>query len=384
MNDVRGLPTRFAPAERALPDELGHQVQLFSAGSTPRILLDSVPNVVMVLNKNRQMVYCNRLLLQLLGVPDGCRLYGLRPGELLNCIHSDETESGCGTTEFCSQCGAVRAILASQQGRPTVSECRILRKPDQSPQALDLRVWATPLEYEGELFTIFAVNDIEDEKRRLALERIFFHDLLNSAAVVLGATELIPAADAESLSEAATLAQQAARRIVEEIEAQKNLLAAENNELDVQLDAVRSLAFLQNVARTFAVHPVASGRLIRVADAAEDITFISDAALLGRVIGNMVKNALEASAPGETVTLGCRAAGDKVQFWVHNPGVIPREAQLQIFQRSFSTKGPGRGLGTYSMKLLSELYLHGSVYFESTPAEGTRFVAEYPSGYTRI
>lgn len=370
--------TYFAPAERALPDELEHQVQLFSEGSTPRILLDAVPNVVMVLNKNRQMVYCNRSLLQLLGAPEGCRLYGLRPGELLNCLHSDETEGGCGTTEFCSQCGAVRAILVSQQGRPTVSECRILRKADQSPQALDLRVWATPLEYAGELFTIFAVNDIGDEKRRAALERIFFHDLLNSAAVVLGATELIPSADAQSLPEVAMLAQQAAQRIVEEIEAQKNLLAAENNELAVCLEAVRSLSFLQNITRMFTAHPAASGRLIRVADDAEDVTFTSDEALLGRVIGNMVKNALEASAPGETVTLGCRAANGKVQFWVHNPGVIPREAQLQIFQRSFSTKGRGRGLGTYSMKLLTERYLRGNVWFESTPESGTRFVAEYP------
>ena len=34
----------------------------------------------------------------------------------------------------------------------------------------------------------------------------------------------------------------------------------------------------------------------------------------------------------------------------------------RIFQRSFSTKAErGRGLGTYSMKLLGEGYLHGRV-----------------------
>ena len=55
-----------------------------------------------------------------------------------------------------------------------------------------------------------------------------------------------------------------------------------------------------------------------------------------------------------------------------------REVQLQVFQRSFSTKGTDRGLGTYSMKLLSERYLHGSVSFTSTPEEGTIFRARYP------
>ena len=52
--------------------------------------------------------------------------------------------------------------------------------------------------------------------------------------------------------------------------------------------------------------------------------------------------------------------------------------RLQIFQRSFSTKGAGRGLGTYSVKLLSERYLKGAVGFRSTHAEGTRFFARYP------
>ncbi|MCC7353132.1 MAG: ATP-binding protein, partial [Anaerolineae bacterium] len=104
----------------------------------------------------------------------------------------------------------------------------------------------------------------------------------------------------------------------------------------------------------------------------------SDPILLGRVIGNMVKNALEAIEPGQAITLGCRIIGEGVEFWVHNPGFMPPSVQLQLFQRSFSTKGKGRGLGTYSMKLLSERYLHGSVSFTSSLETGTTFVGRYP------
>ncbi|MCP4426270.1 MAG: ATP-binding protein, partial [Chloroflexi bacterium] len=57
---------------------------------------------------------------------------------------------------------------------------------------------------------------------------------------------------------------------------------------------------------------------------------------------------------------------------------MPRDVQLQVFQRSFSTKGSGRGLGTYSMKLLSERYLDGRVSFQSSLAEGTIFIGMYP------
>ena len=62
-----------------------------------------------------------------------------------------------------------------------------------------------------------------------------------------------------------------------------------------------------------------------------------------------------------------------VTFWVHNPGFMPREVQLQLFKRSFTTKGAGRGLGTYSMKLLTERYLKGQISFTSTEADGTTF-----------
>ncbi len=108
------------------------------------------------------------------------------------------------------------------------------------------------------------------------------------------------------------------------------------------------------------------------------VQFESDPVLLGRVLGNMVKNALEASSYGETIALGCRREDGEVTFWVSNRSYMPEAVRLQVFNRSFSTKTPGRGLGTYSMKYLSEKYLGGKVSFSSTEAEGTTFMARYP------
>ena len=106
---------------------------------------------------------------------------------------------------------------------------------------------------------------------------------------------------------------------------------------------------------TYLKHPACEGKTIRAATACDPISFFSDFPLLLRVLGNLVKNALEASRVDRVVTLGCRGlSSEKVEFFVHNDGEIPRTAQLQIFNRSFSTKGSGRGLGTYSVKLLTE------------------------------
>jgi sensor histidine kinase regulating citrate/malate metabolism len=92
----------------------------------------------------------------------------------------------------------------------------------------------------------------------------------------------------------------------------------------------------------------------------------------------MLKNAIEATSLGGTITVGVVDSGDEIEFWMNNPGEMPRQVQLQVFQRSFSTKGRGRGLGTYSMRLLTERYLGGRVTFSSSAIEGVTFRAVYP------
>ena len=53
--------------------------------------------------------------------------------------------------------------------------------------------------------------------------------------------------------------------------------------------------------------------------------------------------------------------------------------KLQVFRRSFSTKpGTGRGVGTYSARLLTERYLRGTLRFHSDEGEGTTFTSRYP------
>ena len=123
---------------------------------------------------------------------------------------------------------------------------------------------------------------------------------------------------------------------------------------------------------------IAKGKYLQISENSLDFSMCSNRTLLNRVINNMLKNAIEGSNPGETITMGCERHDLKVTFWIHNNGFILPDDQLQVFQRSFSTKGMGRGLGTYSMKLLTEKYLGGKVYFNSSENKGTTFFAEFP------
>lgn len=371
------IPTRFASAERAVDAELRRQFAYFSDETLTRHLLGAIPGFIAILNNHRQIVYANHALQLLLGVDAMEKLGGLRPGEALDCIHARRTEGGCGTSENCSTCGAVLSILAGLAGKRDVLECRITRCVQGRMESMDLKVHAVPLDYRDERFTIFAVSDISHEKRRVVLESLFFHDILNIAGSIKGFAELLRDYDPVDKEGIFALIHSAAERVVDEIQAQRTVAAAENKELRVYPETIRSSEMLRQLVEIYRRHEVAENRQLVLEPDAADVVLVSDRTLLGRVLGNMIKNALEASPTGETVTVSCRQVDGRIEFCVHNPAVIPQQTQLQIFQRSFSTKGCGRGLGTYSMRLLSG-YLQGEVSFTSDEGGGTVFRASYP------
>ena len=373
------LPTAFAPAERATPEELAVQQAIFARSRFLADLMRGVPESFVILNSQRQIVFANESVFEQVGSDAATPLLGMRPGEALGCIHASESDGGCGTTEFCRECGAARAILRGLGGSKAVQECRIIRR---SGDALDLRVTATPVTLEDQQFVLFALSDISHEKRRRVLERLFFHDILNTAGGMLGIAEILRDASSEELEELKGLVLELSERLVDEIRAQQVLAAAEGGDLAVSPRSIDVQRLLDETVEVYAHHEAAQRRFLHVDPLAEPLQFTNDYNLARRVVGNMVKNALEATPVGGTVTLAAARCGDEVQISVHNPQEMPRSVQLQIFQRSFSTKGAGRGLGTYSIKLFSERFMHGRVYFTSAPVAGTTFTAAYPVAWS--
>ncbi len=367
--------TKFLPADRNTNSEIQLQSKCFAEIPFLKQIIDSIPDIIMILNQQRQIVFANQALLEYPELNTET-VFGFRPGETLGCIHADKTKGGCGTTEFCKTCGASKSIISSRKGKPDIQECRITRKENLG--SLDLRVKASPLTVHDENFTIFVITDISHEKRRRALERIFFHDILNIAGAVKGFSDLMATGFAENRDEYAEMINRSIDMLIGEINAQRDLTAAENNELSVHPVQINSAELLQEVAGFYEHHKAAHRRHLQIDDNVQEIVFANDKTLLSRVLGNMVKNALEASNPGETVTLGCEKYDEKIRFWIHNPGIMANDVQLQVFQRSFSTKSSDRGLGTYGMKLLTERYLKGSVSFFSSEEKGTIFRACYP------
>jgi signal transduction histidine kinase len=370
------LETEFAPAERVSEKTIEKQFKFVRGQAFFREVLDLSPDPLMVLNKERQTVYANQVADKQYSWLKTDVALGHRPGEIWGCEYA-AGGGGCGTKKNCRNCGAVQAVLRSQKGKNDMQECRITRVDGD---ALDLRVWTTPLRLEEEQFTVLFIKDISDEKRRRVLERIFFHDINNIATGFQAFNHFFKEeSDPEEIKQLRSLASKLTQELVEEIGIQQAITSAENFELAVNPSTIDAHELLEEVVEIYKNHRAADQRQLKIGTGSESLSLQSDKTLLRRVLSNLVKNALEASDPGETVTIACRRSGDGVAFSVHNPKDMPENIQSQIFKRSFSTKGKGRGLGTYSVRLLSERYLGGKVSFDSSPEDGTTFTVWYPT-----
>jgi len=267
---------------------------------------------------------------------------------------------------------------SQRSGTHDTQECRIQRLVNKETAALDLRVSATPLTVDGESFTVFAMRDTTDEKRRQVLEQLFFHDALNSVAGLRAVLDMWPGSGDDTVRELGRLAREYAYELAEAIHSQRDLAAAERGDLRVHLEVISASELLHRVTELYQPSAAAEGKRIASSVTGGRDVFQSDRALLTRVLGNLIKNAIEGSVRGQTVTVTFHN-DDAPTFTVHNDSVMPEAAQAQVFQRSFSTKGgAGRGVGTYSVKLLAENYLRGTVAFRSTSAEGTTFIVRLP------
>jgi len=221
---------------------------------------------------------------------------------------------------FCQECGAAKAILSSLAGHKSLEECHLTRFVNCVPEALDMLVYATPFAYNSEQYSIFSIADISHEKRRRALERIFFHDIINTAGGLQGLVSLLKMTAPQEMAPEMQLMEGGLVALMEEINAQKELASAETGELAVTYELIKTSDLLNRVVELYENHPAAAKRHIIIDPSMAFIEFRSDSTLLRRVMGNLVKNALEASKPGETITIGCQKAEKVVRFWVSNPG----------------------------------------------------------------
>ena len=373
------MDTLFAPAERATSEQLAYEIELVGGSQVLTMLLQSVGGLVAVVNELRQVLAVNTLFLNLLGITNPDKVLGLRPGEVIQCIHAHEKPSGCGTTKYCTTCGAAIAMVTSAATHTTDQRiCTLSIMHNGIPSDMVLEVRAHPLQIKDEWFILLFLRDITREERYAALERTFFHDISNTVNMLIGTSDLLSNEFPGKLS---NMINRISLRLVNEITLQRCLTRNHGAEYTPFLKLCLLENLFDDLESAVNGHPSAQGKCVEIERAEAHSTISTDHTLCMRVLNNMVINALEASAENECVRVWVTRESTGVTFHVWNSGYIREEIAVKVFQRYFSTKGSsGRGIGTYSMRLFGEEYLGGKVDFSTSESGGTEFRLSLPQG----
>ncbi len=407
-------PTGMPVVDNRVADntELERQVRIIRENRLIATLLNAADLMLMILNRNRQIVFASEKFLLMVGLEDDRLVTGLRPGNAIHCIHSEEDPSGCGGSEACRHCAALRIVQQAIDGGQTLTdEATLLFHSQGRDNALNILEHVVPADLYGEDCFIVTMVDISDSLHRKWLEKLFFHDILNKVGALSNYMKIMrrEAPDPGPLDKDLAFLEESFRTVLEDIRYQKQLMEAEAGELTPEWMTLQPVELLDQIAKLYEKHDEALDKTIRILPASGIPRIRSDYLLLRRVLENMVKNALEATPRGGEIQIGCsldhgeeplerdgpaatlpipeadagepdrRTEGESfVRLWVRNREVMAEAVQMRVFQRSFSTKGNGRGLGAYSIKLLGEQILGCKVGFRSREDFGTEFYIRIP------
>ena len=108
--------------------------------------------------------------------------------------------------------------------------------------------------------------------------------------------------------------------------------------------------------------------------------FLLDEWQISEVVANLVFNSIDASHPGQTIEIGTRNCGDDhAEFYVRDwgKGITPDQKQ-HLFQRFYTSKPAGSGVGLWMVQKLVEENHDGKVSVESPEGGGAVVTVRLP------
>ncbi len=127
---------------------------------------------------------------------------------------------------------------------------------------------------------------------------------------------------------------------------------------------------------------IAEGKEVALeADLAAIPRLVCFPAKLNLVLQSLLSNAIDASRPGGRVVVRTREAGPWIEITVDDAGSgIPDSIRDRVFDPFFTTKPVGQGTGLGLAISYGIIKDHaGTIDFESTPGQGTRFTIRLPA-----
>ena len=335
-------------------------------------ILDSLEDAVVVLNAEREVVFCNQAAEGLLGQsPDSAAgvLAGLLPGDHpLAPVVTELFDAGIERRN-----AAVKVRCPDGQARElAVSSYRIPDGERAGGGVLALR----------NLDPVRAVQSLVTYSQKLAaLGRLtsgVAHEVKNPLNAMRIHLELLRARLGASQPAVRENLDVIAQEIVRLDRVVQGFLKFVRPE-EMRLAPVDVKALLSEVARLMAPEAQRAGARINE-DVVPDLPPVSgDAELLQQAFTNLVTNAIQAMPKGGTVTLGARRGPDgAVEMRVADEGVGIQAQDLEkVFRLYYTTKPQGSGIGLSMVYRIVQMH-DGRIDVESEVDRGTVMVLTLP------
>lgn len=121
---------------------------------------NTIPFSILVVDDDMRILFWNSSALHLLRSDV---VFQQRGGEALHCIHSGDTEEGCGHAPYCKTCVVWNSVNEASRGKKVYRKKTIMqRKIGEKVTDVPLLVTTSPFRYENRLLILLILEDIHE------------------------------------------------------------------------------------------------------------------------------------------------------------------------------------------------------------------------------
>jgi CheY-like chemotaxis protein len=211
----------------------------------------------------------------------------------------------------------------------------------------------------------------ESVRLREEVDRMSRHDLKTPLNAIIGLSRLLRDEVELEPDDADVVAriEQAGLRLLGMINLSLNMFRMEQGSYPFAPRALPVREVLDQVARDLRAHTAAKKLTVQI-DGEQCIAWTEEL-LCYSMFGNLLRNAIEASPEGGTVSVTMSRSGGDIAVRIHNAGAVPEAIRARFFEKySTSGKSGGTGLGTYSARLMARVQL-GDIEMQTGEESGT-------------
>jgi len=361
----------------AATDEVGRLIESFNDMSTQldeqrqaltqanqylSTVLDSVSAGILAFTDSFELLSINHAALQMMQIeepPESAKLDQVLTGDLTPLLDT--------LRELTARGGRAREVTLIRGGELRYLEVSVARLSGGGDEG-----WVVAIEDSTSLVQAQKLAAWNEAARRIA------HEIKNPLTPIQLSAERIARKFRNNDPELARVVDEGTKTIVSEVGQLKRMVdefARFARMPAVHLRHAQLAEILQQAAGLY--NNVKPGVSVSVA-VEEDIELLVDPEQISRAVGNLLKNAVEATEGGE-VRVSARRAPHRVVIEVADPGRgVPDADKEKLFLPYFSTKGRGTGLGLAIVHRIVNDH-DGRISVHDNHPRGTRFEIELPA-----